>query len=283
MNKLMKTFAVALMCLFAAFTQAADKTTIKIGTLPWEDVLPISLIAQKFLEKQGFTVEMTKLADWGIAFAVLARGDVDLMVAHINNISADYWKKNYQRLEKVSVVSHGLYQGLVVPAYVPIKSIEELNTIKDQVGGKIIGIEAGSGIMRQTADAIKQYNLQYTLINGSTAAMTAQLQSSIERKDPIVTMLWQPSWMDMKYEGRYLEDPKGVFPGPQSYYMIAKKGFSGENARAREALASLYVPIDDVTAINVSVNDGMSMEQAVQKWWDANTPLIETWAVMSAK
>ncbi|SME97340.1 MULTISPECIES: glycine betaine ABC transporter substrate-binding protein [unclassified Pseudomonas] len=283
MHKLLKVLAVSLMCLFAAFSHAAEKTTIKIGTLPWEDVMPISEITQKFLEKQGFTVELTTFPDWGIGFAALARGDVDLMVSHINNITADYWKKNYQRLEKVSVASHGLHQGIVVPDYMPIKSIDELNSIKDQVGGKIIGIESGAGIMQQTADAIKQYNLQYTLVDGSTAAMTAQLQSAIERKAPIVTMLWQPSWMDMKFKVRYLDDPKGVFPAPQSYYWIAKKGFSNDNSWAREAVASVFVPIDDITAINMSINGGMNMEQAVQKWWDANTKLINQWAVMSGK
>jgi len=281
MQKLLRVIAVAVLCVFAAITQAAEKTTIKIGTLPWEDVLPLSDIAKRFLEKQGFKVEVTSFPDWGIAFAALGRGDVDMMISHINYVTADYWKKNAQRLEKVSVASHGLQQGLVVPDYMPIKSIEELNSIKDQVDGKIIGIESGSGVMQETSDAIKRYNLQYTLVEGSTAAMTAQLQSAIERKAPIVTMLWKPSWMDMKYKVRYLEDPKGAYAPAQTYYWIAKKGFSTENPRAREAVASMYVPIDDITAINLSVNEGMTMDQAVAKWWQQNTTLIDKWAVMS--
>ncbi|MFK0091890.1 glycine betaine ABC transporter substrate-binding protein [Pseudomonas sp. NPDC090592] len=281
MHKLLRVLAIALMCLFASVIQAAEKTTIKIGTLPWEDTVPLSDIAKRFLEKQGYTVEMTTFPDWGIAFAALGRGDVDLMVSHINYIAADYWQKYYQRLEKVSVVSHGLRQGIVVPDYMPIKSIEELNGIKDQVDARIIGIEPGSGVMRDTTEVIKQYGLQYTLVDGSTAAMTAQLQSAIERKAPIVTLLWQPSWMDMKFKVRYLEDPKGVFPPPQTYYWIARKGFSVANPRVREAMASLYVPIDEITAINMSVNDGMTMQQAVDKWWGQNTKLIDKWAVMT--
>lgn len=280
MQKLLKLLTVAVLCLCAVIAQAADKT-IKIGTLPWEDVVPMSEVAQRFLEKQGFTVEITTFPDWGIAFAALGRGDVDLMVSQINYVTADYWKKNAQRLEKVSVISHGLRQGLVVPDYMPIKSIDELNSIKDQVDAKIIGIESGSGVMQETNEAIKRYNLQYSLVDGSTAAMTAQLQSAIERKAPIVTMLWKPSWMDQKFKVRYLDDPKGAYAPAQSYYMIAKKGFSEANPRARESLASVYVPIDDITVINGSVNDGMSMEQAVGKWWSANSPLIEKWSVMA--
>ena len=174
MLKLWRLLAGALMLCFAFSVSAADNKTIKIGTLPWEDTLPLTGIAKRFLEKEGFTVQVTTFADWGIAFSALTRGDVDLMVSHINYVTADYWKKNKDRLEKVSTASHGLRQGLVVPAYMSINSIEQLNSIKDQVGGKIIGIEAGSGVMQETANAIKQYGLQYQLVEGSTAAMIAQ-------------------------------------------------------------------------------------------------------------
>ncbi|WP_336333144.1 glycine betaine ABC transporter substrate-binding protein [Pseudomonas putida] len=283
MFKLLRLFAVTMFCLIAGLAQAAEKTTIKIGTMPWEDVVPVSDITKHFLEKQGYIVEMITFPDWGIGYAALARGDVDLMVSHIDNVAADYWKKYYKRLEKVSVVSYGVKQGIVVPDYMPIKSIDELNSIKDQVDSKIIGIEPGSGLMRDVAAAIKQYNLQYTLVEGSTGAMTAQLQSAIERKAPLVTMMWQPSWMDLKFKPRYLEDPKKVLSPMQSYFWIAKKGFSIENPRVREAVASIFVPFDDITTINRYVFEGLAMDKAVDKWWGENTPLVEKWAVMSEK
>ncbi|WP_321813141.1 MULTISPECIES: glycine betaine ABC transporter substrate-binding protein [unclassified Paraburkholderia] len=272
----------ALLLSFAFSASAAESKVIKIGTLPWEDVMPLTGIAKRFLEKEGYTVQVTTFADWGIAFSALSRGDVDLMVSQINYVTADYWKRNKDRMEKVATASHGLRQGLVVPAYVPINSIDQLNSIKDQVGGKIIGIEAGSGVMQETANAVKQYGLQYQLVEGSTAAMIAQLQSAIERKQPIVTMLWQPSWMDMKFKVKYLDDPKHVFAPPQTYYWIAKKGWSAANPHAREAMASMFVPIDDITRINTAVNDGKTMDQALDGWWKDHSDLINRWAVLSS-
>ena len=47
--------------------------------------------------------------------------------------------------------------------------------------GKIVGIEAGSGLMRDAANAVKQYGLKLQLVEGSTAAMTAALKSAIDR------------------------------------------------------------------------------------------------------
>lgn len=283
MGLLRTTIMAAAVAAFGAASGHAQETTIKIGTMGWEDLKPISLITQKFLEQEGFTVELTDFSEWGIAYAALASGDVDILTSQINYVASDYWSRNRNRLEKISVVSHGLRQGLVVPSYMPIDSIEQLNEVADQVGGKIIGIEPGSGLMREADDALGAYDLDFTIVEGSTAAMTAQLQSSLQRNEPLVTMLWEPSWMVQKYDVKFLDDPQGVFAPPQTYYWIGRKGFSAENSRAREVIASVFVPIDDITVINAAMNDGKSVEEAVDEWWATNADLVERWSVMAAE
>lgn len=283
MRNLLKKLAVtALVALGMSASQAQDKV-VRMGSMNWDDITPISLISKKFLEKQGYKVELTSFSEWGIAYGALAKGDIDILTSQVNYIAYDYWAKNKNRLEKVSVVSHGLAQGIVVPSYMPVDSIEQLNDVKDKVGGKIIGIEPGSGLMRETGAAVKEYGLKYQLVDGSTAATMAQLQSALERKQPIVTVLWTPSWMAQKFDVKFLKDPKHVFAPPQSYYWIAKKGFSAKNPRAREALASVYLPLEENTRINAEINAGKTMEQAVDAWWKQNTTLIERWSVMASE
>lgn len=281
MSLLKSTIVAMAIAVAGAFPSHAQPNMVKMGTMQWEDLTPISLVTKKFLEKNGFKVELKDFSEWGIAFAALAKGDIDILTSQINYVAQDYWAKNKNRLEKISAVSHGLRQGLVVPSYMPIKSIEQLNEVADQVGGKIIGIEPGSGLMREAADAVKRYGLKYTLLEGSTAAMIAQLQASLQRKAPIVTMLWEPSWMIQKFDVRFLEDPKGVFAPPQTYYWIGRRGFSAKNPRAREAIASVYLPLADITAINAEMNAGKSVQEAVDSWWRANADLVERWAVMA--
>jgi len=262
---------------------AAQNKTIKMGSIVYPDVMPLALISKRFLEQQGFTVELTEFSEQGILFGALARGDVEIVSTQINYVTHDLWRRHSRNLEKISVVSHGLYQALVVPSYVPIRSMEELNSVADQMGGKIIGIETGSGIYRETEAAIRAYGLNYQLVGGSTQAAVAQLQSALDRKEPIVTMLWDPSWMIAKFDVRFLEDPKGIFAPAQSHYWIGRKGFSNNNPQAREALASIFVPIEDIRAINEQINDGKTMQQAVDAWWNANQELIQRWAVMSSR
>lgn len=261
----------------AAPAMAQDKV-IRMGTMSWEDLTPITGITKKVLEDKGYTVEVTPFSEWGIAYAALAKGDVQILASQTDYVAQDYWDRNKRRLEKISPVSHGLFDGIAVPAYVDIDSLDQLNDRADAFGGKIIGIEPGAGIMRETGDAIDAYGLKLQLVEGSTAAMTAALKSAVDRKEPIAVTLWEPSWMAQKFDIKFLKDPKGAFPPPQSYYWIGQKGFSEENPEAREAIASVFVPKEEITAINGAVNDGKTMDEAIADWIAAHGDLIGRWS-----
>lgn len=277
MNNLWKTLGALALAGMTMFPAHAQDKTISMGTLSWEDLTPITGITKKVLEDSGYSVKVTTFSEWGIAYAALAKGDIQLLASQTDYVAHDYWNKNKNRLEKISPVSHGLYQALVVPKYVPIDSMEQLNENADKFGGKIVGIEPGSGLMRDAATAVNKYGLKLKLVEGSTAAMTAAMKSAIDRKEWIVATMWEPSWMMQKYDVKFLRDPKGVFPPAQSYYWIGQKGFSAKNPHAREAIASVYVPLSDITAINGAVKDGKSMDAAVKDWTVANADLMKRW------
>ena len=257
---------------------AQDDKVIQMGTMAWEDLTPITGITRKVLEDKGYTVEVTEFSEWGIAYAALAKGDVEIMVSQIDYAANDYWQRNKNRLEKISPVSHGLYQGIAVPKYVTIDSIEQLNENADKFGGKIIGIEPGAGVMREAADVVSEYDLDLQLVEGSTAAMTAALKAATDRQEWAAVIVWEPSWMVQKYDTKFLADPKGIFAPAQGYYWIGQDGFSAENPEAREIIAGVYVPLADITAINAAVNDGKSMDEAVADWTAARADLVERWS-----
>jgi glycine betaine/proline transport system substrate-binding protein len=80
-----------------------------------------------------------------------------------------------------------------------------------------------------------------------------------------------------KYDVKFLTDPKAIFAPAQSYYWIGKKGFSAENPHAREVIASVYVPLADITSINGEVKDGKTMDEAVNAWTDSHADLLKRW------
>ncbi|MCF1436894.1 glycine/betaine ABC transporter [Agrobacterium vitis] len=277
MKILWKALCAAAMVGMTALSAHAEEKTVTIGTMSWEDLTPITGITKKVLEDSGYTVKVVPFSEWGIAYAALSKGDVQILASQTDYVAQDYWNKNKKRLEKISPVSHGLYQAIAVPKYVPIDSVEQLNENADKFGGKIIGIEPGSGLMKDAANAVKDYGLKLQLVEGSTAAMTAALKSASDRKEWIAVTIWEPSWMAQKYDVKFLKDPKGVFPPAQSYYWIGQKGFSAQNPHAREVIASVYVPLADIAAINSAVNDGKTMDEAIKSWTDSHADLLKRW------
>lgn len=278
MRNLFKTIcATAMAMALSSPVMAQEDKNIKMGTIIYEDLTPITGITKTVLENQGYTVEVEEFSEWGIAYAALVRGDIELLASQTDYVAHDYWLKNMASLEKISPVSHGLYQAIAVPSYVTINSIEELNANADKFGGKIIGVEAGSGLMRDSQKAVEEYGLNLELVEGSSAAMTAALKSAVDREEWIAVTIWDPSWMMQKFDVKFLADPKGVYPAAQSYYWIGTKGFSEKRPHAREAIASVYVPLTDITAINGAVNDGMTMDEAVKAWTDSHADLLSRW------
>ncbi|MEF0942200.1 glycine betaine ABC transporter substrate-binding protein [Rhizobium sp. BR 362] len=277
MKALWKALCAAAMVGMTVFSAHAEEKSITVGTMSWEDLTPITGITKKVLEDAGYTVKVVPFSEWGIAYAALSKGDIQILASQTDYVAQDYWEKNKKRLEKISPVSHGLYQAIAVPNYVTIDSMDQLNDNADKFGGKIVGIEPGSGLMRDAANAVKQYGLKLQLVEGSTAAMTAALKSAIDRKEWVAVTIWEPSWMMQKYPVKFLKDPKGIFPPPQSYYWIGKKGFSEEHPHAREVIASVYVPLADITAINGAVSDGKTMDDAVKAWIESHADLLKRW------
>lgn len=278
MKKMWKALcAIAMVGLMSMSAQAEEKN-ITMGTLSWEDLTPITGITKKALENSGYTVKVVEFSEWGIAYAALTKGDIQVLASQTDYAAYDYWNKNKNRLEKLSPVSFGLYQGIAVPKYVDIDSIDQLNDNADKFSNKIIGIEPGSGLMSDATNAVGSYGLKLKLLEGSTAAMTAALKSAVDRKEWVAVTVWEPSWMAQKYDLKFLKDPKGVFPPAQGYYWIGHKGFSESYPHAREVMAGVYVPLADITRINTEVKDGKTMDEAVKGWTDSHAELMKRWA-----
>lgn len=108
MRSVWKTLCAVAALAVTALPGWAQDNVIKMGTLSWEDLTPITGITRKVLEDKGFTVEVTEFSEWGIAYAALAKGDVEILASQTDYVAHDYWDRNKRRLEKISPVSHGL-------------------------------------------------------------------------------------------------------------------------------------------------------------------------------
>ena len=283
-SKLLVAISILIMVIGMTSAAAAESKKIKMGVLQWNDLVCPSLVTKKVMEKAyGYDIEVVEFFEWGIAFATLAKGDVDILMSQINFVAWDYWTRYNKKLEKLSCSSHGLNQGIVVPSYAPVDSIDQLNQYKDKFGGKIIGIEPGAGLMRQTHGVIDGYGLDFELVDGSTAAMTATVKSALAKKEWIAAVMWTPSWMTQAFDVKFLKDPKGIQQPPQSYYWLGRKGFVQDFPQAREIMAGVFVPLDDNIKMTGYIKEGLKPEEAVNRWLKENPVIPERWMSIGKK
>lgn len=154
---------------------------------------------------------------------------------------------------------------------------EEAGSLGEQLNYTITGIDAGSGVVRLTEQAIEDYGLDYTVQTSSGAAMTQALGDAIENEEPIIVTGWNPHWMFSVYDLKYLEDPKGSFGEAEDIHTIARLGLSEDMPEAYQILDNFYWEGSDMEDVMVKVNDGENPEDVAAAWVEDNPDKVATW------
>src|SRR5262249_43282903 len=146
-------------------------------------------------------------------------------------------------IEVVGVAEGPMTQGLAVPEYVTIASIDQLNDNAGKFPGGIIGIDAGSGLMHAADDTVKAYDLKLKLVPGSEAAMEAAFQRAYGRNEWIVVTTWEPLPMWSLYKMKYLKDPKATMMAePYNCFHIVRKDFQSNFPKAHDFFKKYHIP-----------------------------------------
>lgn len=256
-----------------------SKGTVKIGYVNWAEGIAITNLATAILEdKMGYDVDM-KQGEAGMIFTSLSNGDVDLFLDGWLPIThKDYMDKYEGKIEKAGVIFENAKIGLVVPEHMDINSIEELNSIKDQLDGKIIGIDPGSGLMKASNKAIEEYGLDYELLEGSGATMTAMLKKAEDKKEPIVVTGWQPHWKFATWNLKFLDDPKGSFGDAEDIYAVSRVGFKDDMPEIAQFFKNFKLSSEELGSLmdDIQSSDKDPLEVA-REWMNNNKDLVNGW------
>ena len=216
-------FITMLMCVLSC--ERYRKQDVLILYPSWAEGIAITHLADVMLQEKGYTT-LLKRIEPGPIFASLSRGDADIyMDAWLPYTHRDYWDRFGHRMDTLGTIFDDGITGLVVPSYVTINSIEELNEHRDQFGGNIYGIASGAGIHTNTERAIVEYDLDYQQISSSETSMLAALRKAASNEEWVVVTGWKPHFMWSMYDLKPLVDPKGVYPIDR-ITIVSRKGFS---------------------------------------------------------
>ena len=242
----------------------------------WAEGIAFTNLAKAALEDKGYDVKITPLEP-GPIYATLAKGDADLMLdAWLPHTHGDYWEEYGDKMTKIGESFSGGTTGLVVPQYVDVNSIAELNDNVDMFDGKIIGIGSGAGIHRNTEKAIEEYALDYQQANSSGPAMMASLKRSYDRQEPIIITGWKPHHMWADYDLKYLEDPKGVYP-KDVCAIVTRTGFGDDFPVLKEFFGNFNLSETELYNLMDAIEKGDDELEAAKTWYQDHKVMVESW------
>lgn len=265
--------------------KSADKTssstkTAKLAYGNWAEGVDYTHLAKVVLEeKLGYEVDIT-MADVGPAFAAVATGKEDaFMETWLPLLHVEYYEKYGDKLLDLGHVYEGTVCGFVVPKYVTIDKISELNGAKEKFAGKIVGIDPGASMMEKIRGLIDDGTLEFDLVPSSSPAMLAQVKDAIKNKEWIVFPGWKPHWMFARWDLKFLEqDPDNPLWKEGNIHITARQNLKQDKPELAQFLENMILTNDELSDLMFKVKDSdEDVETVARKWMNDHPDVIEAW------
>ena len=264
----------------ATSADTEKKETVELIYVEWStEVASTNVVRAVLQEKLGYEVEMTPVSGAAM-WQGTASGDADGMVAAwLPTTHGHYLEKVKDQVVDLGPNLDGTKIGLVVPSYVTIDSIEELDANADKFNGKIIGIDPGAGLMSKTEKVIEEYGIEnLELIEGSGATMTAALANAIKRDEWVVVTGWTPHWKFAEWDLKYLEDPKNVYGGAEQIHTIVRKGLKEDMPEVYRFLDNFEWTPEEMQQVMVwNREEGAKPYENAKRWINENPEKVQAW------
>ncbi|MCA1945759.1 MAG: glycine betaine ABC transporter substrate-binding protein [Desulfovibrio sp.] len=275
---LMVTLALSL-SLPGVVRTAQAKGPVNLVYVEWSSEVASTNVVKALLEQAGYTVDITPVSAAAMWQALASDNSVDGMVAAwLPTTHGHYLDKVKDKVEDLGPNLTGTRIGLVVPDYVTISSIEELNAHADKFKGQIVGIDPGAGLMSKTEKVLEEYKLdKLTLMEGSGATMTAALADATKNNQWVAVTGWTPHWKFAKWKLKYLEDPKNVYGGDEFIHTIVRKDLKKDKPEVHAILDRFSWSPDDMATVMIWIEDGMAPEAAAKKWLAEHPEQVKAW------
>jgi glycine betaine/proline transport system substrate-binding protein len=274
-----QTVSLSTLALAGSSALAQAKPTIKIGFVDgWSDSVATTHLAATIIRsKLGMNVELVPLAA-GIMWQGVARGDIDATLSAWLPITHEaYLAKFKDKVQIVGANYPGAKIGLIVPEYVKATSLADLNAHRADFDNRIVGIDAGAGVMKKTEEAIKAYGLDMRLQPSSGPAMAAELDRAYRANKSIIVTGWIPHWMFAKYQLRFLADPKNIYGAEEHVDSVINPGLNTKAPTVVAFLKKLSWKPEEIGAVMLAVEGGAKPAEAAAKWISDNPTRVAAW------
>ena len=252
-----------------------------LANIGWDENVAVSNLTKALLEDElGYErVDIDTNEDLDATYRRVASGELDAF--------QDVWLPNQEALlEQVAEeVDHldpwflgETKQGMAVPAYMDVRSIEELNGTDAEF---IWGIEPSSVMNHEVGgEVIPVYGLKQKLVEAPTAGMLAKVGHLYAFREDFVFLAWSPHWMNQSYDIRYLKDPKdaqGTTNDPAKCSTIVRGDLREDDPVAYAFIDALELTEEQINGLETIINDEDDPLAGARRWASENRAVIRPW------
>lgn len=255
------------------------KRPLQIVMAPWISSDPLAYTAKVMIEEYFDEEVVIWVAPIETAWELVASGEVDLFFdAWLPNLHAEEILRYADQIEVIgTAIVEMLELGWAVPAYVPINSVTELNDYVEEFGGRIIGLDEESGMMKRSAEVIETYGLNYELVPGSELDLLMAIDEAIQKGEWIVFLAYRPHYKFVQYDLKMLEDPAGHWPF-DDIVPVARAGFQEDYPEIAAFLGQWELSLRDYELLIHQIEVlGRHPALAARDWLNARRDLVESW------
>lgn len=262
---------------YALAAEDASCKNVRMGVVNWTDVIATSAMAQTLLDGLGYKTKQTS-ASQQIIFAGLRDKRLDMFLGYWNPIMNQSITP-FVDAKQVTVLAEPSLKDakamLAVPTYMAdkgLKSFADIATFEKELGGRIYGIEPGSGANTQIKAMIEknQFGLgKFQLVESSEAGMLSAVTRAVKRNEPIVFFGWTPHPMNINQDMTYLtgsEDALGPDEGRATVWTVTAPDYASRCPNVSRLLSNLTFSAEAESRMMQPLLDHKDALESARQW-----------------
>jgi glycine betaine/proline transport system substrate-binding protein len=254
----------------------------------WTDITATTQMANQILTALGYKPNITVLS-LAVTFQSLQNGDIDVFLGNWMPLQEPS-QTPLVKAGKIDIAANNLTDARIgfatsKAAYDSgLKTYADIAKFKDQLDGKLYGIEPGSGANGTISKMIADNTFGLTgfkLVESSEQAMLAETAHRIKEGKPVVFFGWQPHPMNVDLPMVYLSKGNDVFgpnDGGATVVTLTRAGYAKECPNVQRLLSNLtFDSAIENRLMSDILDQGMQPDAAVRAWIKANPAALTKW------
>jgi glycine betaine/proline transport system substrate-binding protein len=282
-----KSTLTALTLCAATSVAAEGCDTVIFSDVGWTDITATTAATSLLVRALGYETD-TKLLSVPVTYTGLAQGDIDVFLGNwMPTMEADIAPyRDAGTVDTVRVNLEGAKYTLATNAAgaaLGIKDFADIAAHKDELDGKIYGIEPGNDGNRLILSMIEndQFGLGgFEVVESSEQGMLAEVARA-GSDAPVVFLGWEPHPMNANFDMTYLTGGDDVFGpnfGGAEVATNTRAGYVSECANVGKLLENLSFSLPMENEIMGAILDGgADPADAAKAWLAANPAVWEPW------